>query len=150
MRYITIIPSILFSAAFVLGGVVMFVVISQSQQKYITELHCIHAGKVQPETLTVVTKHLEHSYSSHSGHTSKPIVVCSSQRTNRIYLSLSLKNYTAISAGDTVTGYYFPDGYLVPAWHGNDAGLARWIFLGFGIFLGMFPFIGLRKRQRTA
>ena len=44
--------------------------------------------------------------------------------------------YDTVNTNSTVTGYYFPDGYFVPQSIGRDAGIAKWIFLGFGGFTG--------------
>jgi hypothetical protein len=126
--------NILLGLGFIAFGIVLFLIIEESSQKYDTELQRIHAGQVPPEILTVVSKYM-YEGSQVTSHAS-PHVICSSSNQGNIHLPLPQKLYDTISPGDTVTGYYFPDGYVVPQWHRHDAGLARWLFLGLGVFLG--------------
>jgi hypothetical protein len=122
---------LVFGLAFLIFGLVAFVQIGASQREYDARMQRIRAGGVPPEVLTVVRK-----YINTSRHGSNPHVVCSSSRQTKIVLSPPQMFYDTAKPGDTLTGYYFPDGYLVPGWRGDDAGLAKWIFLGFGIFSG--------------
>ena len=120
-----------FGLAFLIFGLVVFVKIGASQREYDARMQRIRAGGVPPKVLTVVRKYINPG--RHGGH---PRVVCSSSRQTRIVLSPPRVFYDAAKPGDTLTAYYFPDGYLVPGWRGGDAALAKWIFLGFGIFSG--------------
>jgi hypothetical protein len=122
---------LVFGLAFLIFGIVMFVQIGASQREYVARMQRIRAGEVPPEVLTVAGK-----YINTGRHGSHPHIVCSSSRQTKIVLSPPQMLYDTAKPGDTLTGYYFPDGYLVPGWRGGDADLAKWGFLGFGILPG--------------
>ena len=95
------------------SGAVMFVHFGDGQRKYEAKLQSIRAGKVQPEVLTVTS---QSNSQNRAGQRGSPHFVCSASRQARIVLLPALSLSDGTKTGDSITGYYFPDGYLVPGW----------------------------------
>lgn len=109
----SIVKGIVAGLIFFVFGAVMFVHFGDGQRKYEAKLQSIRAGKVQPEVLTVTSKY---NSQNRAGQRTYPHFVCSASRQARIVLLPPLSLYNSIKTGDSITGYYFPDGYLVPGW----------------------------------
>jgi hypothetical protein len=147
----SIVKGIVAGLIFFVFGAVMFVHFGDGQRKYEAKLQSIRAGKVQPEVLTVTSKY---NSQNRAGQRTYPHFVCSASRQARIVLLPPLSLYDSIKTGDSITGYYFPDGYLVPGWRSRDASSVKWIFLGIGVLSGagvaVSVFAASRKRQNAA
>ena len=122
----------IFSFAALTFGLVMFVRIGNSERQFNAKVQSIHDSKVQPETLTVVRKYI--NASRHGGGYAH--VVFRSSRDPKVNCRTTREFYDSVNTNSTVTGYYFPDGYFVPQSIGGDAGIAKWVFLGFGGLTG--------------
>jgi len=126
----TFVP-VVFGLGFVVCGIVAFICIGNSQQLLEGKRQSIRAGKIQPETLTVVRKYVDHG-----GKANYPCIVFSSNREPKVNLAVTVDIFNNLNPGDTIDGYYFPDGYFIPQNHGRDAGVGKWFFLSFGVLLG--------------
>jgi len=124
--------AVIFGLAAFTFGLVMFVRIGNSERELNAKYLSIREGKVQPETLTVVRKYINSS--RHGGGYAH--VVFRTSRDPKVNCRTTLEFYGSVNTNSTVTGYYFPDGYFVPGSIGGDAGIAKWLFLGFGAFTG--------------
>ena len=129
----------------------MFVHFGDEQRKFEAKLRSIQAGEVQPEVLTVISKY---NSQNRAGQRTYPHFVCSTSRQARIVLLPSPSLYDTTKTGDSITGQYSPDGYLVPGWRSRDASSVKWIFLGIGVLPGVgvavSVFAASRKRQNAA
>ncbi|MGD0812504.1 MAG: hypothetical protein ABSA83_02775 [Verrucomicrobiota bacterium] len=132
-----------FGLGFVVFGIVAFIRMGNSQQQYEDRLQSILAGKVQPETLTVVRKYVDH------GRGAWPHVVFSSNRQPKVNIAATRDFFNSVNLGDAIPGYYFPDGYFFPQNHGGDAGTGKWFFLSFGVLLGAGVLAFAFARART-
>ena len=126
----TFVP-VVFGLGFVVFGIVAFIRVGNSQQQLEARLQSIRAGKTQPETLTVVGK-----YVNHGGKVNYPYIAFSSSREPKVNLAVTVDIFNRLKLGDTIDGYYFPDGYFIPQNHGRDAGAGKWFFLSLGVLLG--------------
>jgi len=126
----TFVP-VVFGLGFVVFGVVAFIRVGNSQQQLEGKLQSIQAGKIPPETLTVVRKYVDHG-----GKVNYPHVVFSSNRQPKVTLAVTVDIFNSLNLGDTIDGYYFPDGYFIPQNHGGNAGVGKWFFLSLGVVLG--------------
>jgi hypothetical protein len=140
MRLFTILPPLIFALASLIFGIVMFVKIGASQRNLAAELQQIHAGQVLPQTLMVIRKY---TYTSKHGTSYCHIIF-------RIHGQADVNNlvsqpfYDSAHPGDKAVGYSFPDGYIIPqslSANAADPGLAKWIFLFFGLVMGAVFFI---------
>jgi hypothetical protein len=134
MRLIALIQTVVpvaFGLGFVVFGIVMFARIGSSERQFEANLQSIRVGEVQPETLTLVRK-----YINRGKRGGWPHVVFHSNRQPEVNVSATRKFWDAVNPGDTILGYYFPDGYFIPQNYGGDAGVAKWVFLGSGVLLG--------------
>jgi uncharacterized BrkB/YihY/UPF0761 family membrane protein len=113
-------------------GVALFVYIGNQERRFEANMRSIRAGKVSPETLTVISKYINPGRRG-SGF---PHVVFRSDRTPKANCRTTLSFYNSVNPGSKVTGYYFPDGYFIPESSGHDAGVAKWIFLCSGVLTG--------------
>jgi len=128
MRFILIIPGI----AAVIFGLVMFVRIGDDERRLAAKVQTVKAGQIQPEVLIVIEKYVNSSrHGSGWSH-----VVFRSSRQARVNCNTTREFYDSVSLSNTVTGYYFPDGYYIYGSIGQGAGTAKWIFLGFGLMTG--------------
>ena len=125
--------AIIFALVPVVFGLVMFVHFGNNERQLAAKAQSVQAGQVPPETLTVIEKYL--TPSKHGG--GWPHVVFRSNRLARANCHTTQAYYDSVSLSNTVTGYYFPDGYYIPGSIGQDAGLAKWVFLGFGLTTGI-------------
>ncbi|HEV2693652.1 MAG TPA: hypothetical protein VG347_12235 [Verrucomicrobiae bacterium] len=128
MQRIAIVPGIVAIAA----GLALFFYFDGVERHLAAKVQSVQAGQVQPETLTVLQKYVN----SGSHGRGWPHVIFRSDRLARINCSTTQQFYDSVSVSNTVAGYYFPDGYYIPGSLGNGAGIAKWIFLGFGLFTG--------------
>ena len=122
----------IFGFAALTFALVMFVWIGNSERELNAKIQSIHDGKVQPETLTVVRKYM--NTSRHGGGYAH--VVFRTSRDPKVNCRTTQSFYDSVNTNSTVIGYYFPDGYFVPQSIGGDAGIAKWVFLGFGGLTG--------------
>jgi hypothetical protein len=125
----TFVP-VAFGLGFVVFGMVAFIRMGNSQQQFEGKLQSIQAGRIQPDMLLVITKYVDH------GRGAWPHVVFSSNRQPRVDIAATVDFFNSVNLGDTIPGYYFPDGYFVPQNHKGDAGSGKWFILGLGVFLG--------------
>ena len=125
----TLVP-VAFGLGFLVFGIVAFIRMGNSQQQFEDRLKSIQAGKIQPETLTVIRKYVD------PGKGAWAHVVFRSDRQPKVNISATHDLFNSVNLGDTITGYYFPDGYFIPQNHGGDAGGGKWFFLSFGVLVG--------------
>jgi hypothetical protein len=132
----------LFALAFVICGVSLFIHFSGSQRQFDARLHSVSTGEVQPEMLTVISKHARRSTKSAEAW----VVFRSSRQAQIVYpvprtTPRDRQLYDTLNPGSTVTGYYFPDGYFIPQLESDrDAGTAKWVFLGGSISIAAIAF----------
>jgi len=74
------------------------------------------------------------------GRSGSAHVIFSSDRQPKVDISATHDFFNSVKLGDTVTTYYFSDGYFIPQNHRGDAGAGKWFFLGIGIVLGAGAF----------
>jgi hypothetical protein len=136
---------IVFGLGFFVFGIIAFLRVGDSQQQLEAKLQSIQAGKIRPETLTVVRKYVDHG-----GKVNYPYVVFSSNRQPKISLAVTVDIFNSLNPGDTIDGYYFPDGYFIPQNQGGDSGAGKWFFLSLGVLLGsgMLAFAFARVRTK--
>ena len=128
-------------------GLVMFVRIGNDERRLAAKVQSVQAGQVQPETLTVINKYVNSSrHGSGWAH-----VVYRSSRLARINCNTTRDFYDSVSLSNTVTAYYFPDGYYVPGSVGQDAGVAKCVLLGAGLTTGAgLLAVALTARNRSS
>lgn len=135
----------IFGLAALTFGLVMFVRIGNSERELNAKIQSIHDGKVQPETLTVVRKYMNANRHHGRGYTH---VVFRTSRDPKVDCRTTQEFYDSVNTNSTVTGYNFQDGYFVPQSIGQDAGIAKWIFLGFGGLTGVgVMLVGFTSRK---
>lgn len=139
----TLVP-VAFGLGFVVFGIVAFIRTGDSQQQLEAKLQSIRAGKIQPETLTVVRKYVDHG-----GKVNYPYIVFSSNRQPKVDIAATVDFFNSVNLGDTIPGYYFPDGYFFPQNHGGNAGIGKWFFLSLGVLLGTGVLAFAVARART-
>jgi hypothetical protein len=147
MRFNSFIQSfvpVAFGLGFVVFGVVAFIRIGNSQQQFEGRMQSIRAGKIQPDTLIVVRK-----YVNHGGKGVWPHVVFSSIRQPEVNIAATRDFFNSVNLGDAIPGYYFPDGYFIPQNHGGDAGVGKWFILGLGVLMGTGVLAFAFARART-
>jgi hypothetical protein len=133
-----------FGLGFVVLGIVAFLRVSDSQQQFEAKLQSIKADKIQPETLTVVRKYVDHG-----GKVNYPHVVFSSNRQPNANLAVTVDIFNSLNLGDTIDGYYFPDGYFIPQNQRRNAGTGKWFFLSLGVLVGTGVLALAFARART-
>jgi hypothetical protein len=136
----TFVP-VAFGLGFIVFGIVAFIRVDNSQQLYESRLQSIRAGKIKPDTLTVVRKYVD------PGKVPWPVVVFRSNKLPKVNIEVTRDFFNSINLGDTIPGYYFPDGYFIPQNHGGDAGVGKWFFLGIGVSLGAGVLAFARARR---
>jgi hypothetical protein len=72
----------------------------------------------------------------HGGKSDWPHVVFSSNRQPKVSIAVTHDFFNSVNLGDTIPGYYFPDGYFIPQTHEGNAGAGKWFFLSLGVLLG--------------
>jgi hypothetical protein len=138
----TLVP-VAFGLGFAVFGIVAFIRTGDSQQQYEDRLQSIRAGKIQPDTLTVAGKYVD------PGRSGLPHVVFGSNRLPKVNIAATRDFFNSVNLGDTVQGYYFPDGYFILRNHGGDAGAGKWFFLIFGVLVGAGVLAFAFARART-
>jgi len=126
----TFVP-VAFGLGFAVFGIVAFIRTGNSQEQFEGRLQSIRAGKIQPEALTVDKKYVDHG-----GKGVWPHVVFSSNRQPKVDIAVTIDFFNSVNLGDTIPGYYFPDGYFIPQNHGGDSRGGKWFFLSFGVLVG--------------
>ena len=139
----TFVP-VAFGLGFVVFGIVAFIRTGNSQQQFEGRRQSIRAGKIQPETLTAVRKYVDHG-----GKVDYPHIVFSSDRQPKVDIAATVDFFNSVNLGDTIPGYYFPDGYFIPQNHGGNAGVGKWFFLSLGVLLGTGVLAFAFARART-
>jgi hypothetical protein len=137
MRAHALLP-ILFAVALGVGcivlGIVNFASVSRSEQQIEAKLQRVHTGEVPPETLTVIRKYVNPGR-SRSAH-----IIFASTRQPKVDISATRDFFNSVNLGDSVPGYYFPDGYFIPQNSRPESGVGKWAFLGFGTLMGITTF----------
>jgi hypothetical protein len=133
-RYIQIFFPIVFGLWFIILAIIGFVRTSNAQREHAAKLQSIRAGDVQPDLLTVVRKYVN------PGRSGSAHVIFNSDRQPKVDISATHDFFNSVNLGNTVTGYYFPDGYFIPQNQWGDTGTGKWFFLGLGIVLGLAAF----------
>jgi hypothetical protein len=121
---------VLFGLWFVIFGIAAFIRTGNSQAQVESKLESIQAGKIQPDKLSVVRKYVN------PGRSGLPHVVFRSKREPKVDMAVTVVFFNSVNLGDTISGYYFPDGYFVPQNHRQGAGGGKWFFLGIGVLIG--------------
>ncbi len=129
----TFIP-VAFGLWFVVLAIIGFVRSSNSQRDFEAKLQSIRACEVQPDSLTVARKYVN------PGRSGSAHVIFDSDRQPKVDILATHDFFNSVNLGDTVTGYYFPDGYFIPQNHLGDWGAGKWFFLGIGMSLGAGAF----------
>lgn len=139
----TFVP-VAFGLGFAIFGIVAFMRIGNSQQQYEEKLQSIRAGRIQPDTLTVVRKYVD------LGKSGLPHVVFSSNRLPKVNLATARDFFNSVNLQDTVQGYYVPDGFFIIQNHRRNSGTGKWFFLNFGVLVGaaMLAFAFTRARTK--
>ena len=122
---------VIFGLGFLVFGVVAFVRVGDSQQRFEGKLQNIRAGRIQPDTLIVVRKYVD------PGKGAWPHVVFSSNRQPRVNIAVTRDFFNSVNLGNAIPGYYFPDGFFIPQNHREDGGFGKWFFLSIGVLLGV-------------
>ena len=122
--------AVAFGLGFIAFGIAGFAQIDSSDRRIEAKLHSIRAGVIQPETLTVVKKYVN------PGRTGLPHIVFSSASLSKVDISATRDFFNSVNLGESICGYYFPDGYFIPENHGRDTGGGKWFFLGVGVLMG--------------
>jgi hypothetical protein len=99
------------------------------------------AGRIQADVLTVVRKYVD------PGRGASAHVVFSSTRQPRVNLAVTRDYFNSVTLGETVPGYYFPDGYFIPQNRTGDPRVGRWFFLSLGVLLGLGHSVWLLRPQ---
>ena len=136
MRFDLFIKFLLFGVAWIGFGLYVFHRVSADQRKYETRMASIHAGQVRPETLTVARKYIENRQ-FHPAH----VVYRSASGNSEIDERCRPSFYQTAKPGDRVTGYRFPDGYMIPKaadFPGKGSDYVKWSLLGAGLLMGTF------------
>jgi hypothetical protein len=122
--------AVVFGLGFIAFGIEEFVRLGNSQRQFEGRLQSILAGKIQPDTLTMVKKYVN------PGRGGLPHVVFSSDRLPKVDMTATVDFFNSVNTGDIVPGYYFPDGYFIPQNHWGNPGAGKWFFLGVGVLVG--------------
>ena len=128
--FIQTLAPVAFGLGFTVFGIVAFIRTGKSQQQYEDRLQSIRAGRIQPETLTVVRKYVN------PGRSGRAHVVFSSHRQPKVDLAVTVDVFNSVNLGNTIDGYYFPDGYFIIQNHEGNAGAGKWFFLILGVSVG--------------
>jgi hypothetical protein len=134
MRSSTFVQSLVpiaFGIGFIAFGIVNFIRVGASDRQIETKLQSVRAGKIPPETLTVISKYVDRGKNGGWPH-----VVFSGERQPKVYIAATIDFYNTVSLGDAIPGYYFPDGYFIPQNYARNAGISKWLVLAFGVLLG--------------
>jgi hypothetical protein len=134
-RSIQVLVPVAFGLWFIVLAITGFVRTSNAQREFEAKLQSIQAGEVQPDTLTAVRKYVN------PGRSGLAHVIFNSNRQPKVDISATHNFFNSVNLGDTVTGYYFPDGYFIPQNQWVDTGAGKWFFLGIGILLGSGAFL---------
>jgi hypothetical protein len=129
-RSIQTVVAVAFGLGFLAFGIAGFVHIDSSEQRIEAKLHSIRAGVIQPDTLTVVKKYVN------PGRSGLPHLVFSSARLPKVDISATRDFFNSVNLGETIRGYYFPDGYFIPENHRGTTGASKWFSLGLGVLVG--------------
>jgi hypothetical protein len=129
-RSIQTLVAVAFGLGLLAFGIAGFAHIDSSERRIEAKLNSIRAGVIQPETLTVVKKYVN------PGRSGLPHVVFSSARLPKVDISARRDFFNSVNPGQTIHGYYFPDGYFIPENHRDDTGAGKWFFLGVGVLVG--------------
>ncbi len=131
---------------FLVFGICMFVRFDYLERQEEGKIQSIRAGKVTPETLTVVGKYLTYSREGGTPH----IVLRTSKDTNVVCVT-TRRFYNSVYPAGTVTAYRFPDGYLIPEGQGNEIGFLKWFCSAPEVVLGIAMLIlaMVRGKQRS-
>jgi hypothetical protein len=85
--------AVAFGLGFVVFGIVAFIRIGNSQQQFEGRLQSIRAGKIQPDTLIVVRKYVDHGRGA-SAH-----VVFSSDRQPKVNIAATRDFFNSVNLG---------------------------------------------------
>ncbi len=136
------------AAAFGLGflafGITSFGRLDGSERRLEAKLHGIQTGEIQPETLTVLKKYVN------PGRSGLPHIVFRSARQSNVDITATTDFFNSVKLGDTIRGYYFPDGFLIPENHWASTRGGKWFFLCFGVLLGAAAFALARATTRLS
>ena len=132
-----------FGLGFVVFGIVAFIRLGNSQQQFESRLQSIRAGQVPSDTLMVVRKYVN------PGKGGLPQIVFRSNRQPQVDMAVTPDFFNGVNRGDTIPGYYFPEGYFIPQNQRGDAGGGKWFFLSLGVLLGGAVLAFALARART-
>ncbi len=113
----------------------------RSERRLETKLHAIQSGAIQPETLTALEKYVN------PGRSGLPHIVFSTGQT-KVDITATTDFFNRVNPGDTIRGYYFSDGYLIPENHRASTRGGKWLFLGLGVLFGAVPLAMARAMIR--
>jgi hypothetical protein len=129
-RSIQTLAAVVFGLGFLGFGIAGFVHIDGSERRIESKMRSIRSGVIQPDTLTVIKKYVN------PGRSGLPHIVFSSARQPKVDMPATRDFFNSTNPGETVRGYYFPEGYFVPENHEERRGTGKWFFLGVGVLVG--------------
>jgi len=138
----TVVP-VAFGLGFFALGIGAFIRLGNSQQQLEGKLQSIRSGTILPDTLVVVQKYRD------PGKAGLPHVVFRTNRLPKVSIAVTRDLFNSLNLGDTIPGYYFPDGYFLPQNQRGDAATGRWFFLVLAVLLGGGAFALAWSRART-
>lgn len=126
--------AVMLGVFFVAVGAINFARVSTAEQRTDYRLARIRAGAVQPDTLTVMGKYVN------PGRYGLPHLVLRAPGHPKVDVSSTRDVFNAVSPGETMPGYYFPDGYFIPRNYRDEPRANKWVFLGFALVMGFGTF----------
>jgi hypothetical protein len=136
------IVAVAFGLGFLAFGISSFARLDSSERRLGAKLHGIQAGEIQPETLTALKKYVN------PGKSGLPHIVFRSERQSKVDITATADFFNSVKPGDTIRGYYFPDGFLIPENHRASARGGKWFFLCLGVLLAAAAFALARATSR--
>ncbi len=143
-RFIQTLVAVAFGLGVLAFGVASFVRLDSSERRLEAKVHAIQAGEIQPDTLTALKKYVN------PGRSGLPHIVFSSARQPKVDVTATKDFFNSVNLGDTIRGYYFPDGFLILENLRATTRGAKWFFLCLGVLLAAAAFALARTTTRLA
>ncbi len=141
-RFIQTFAAVAFGLGVLAFGVASFARLDGSERRLEAKLQAIQAGEIEPDTLTVLEKYVN------PGRGGLPHIVFSSARESKVDLTATKDFFDHVNPGDTIRGYYFPDGFLIPGNQSASTRGGKWFFLCLGVLLAAAAFALARATTR--
>lgn len=144
MRFPTWLGAIPFAALSFAFGIGSFIQIDKWGQAYDQKMVQIRNGEVPVETLMPIRQ-----YVSKGDESTDYYVVYAGTHQAQIATHVTKEYYASGEATNEVAAYWFPDGYLIPQHHTGGHHAGKWIFLGFGVGVGLLTLMGSLFARET-